>query len=183
MVIQLAKHQKLDLFFRKPGEDFSRPLLHVAMSNSAPIWMLQKILALVPQAIHVSVKRASGEMPVLFFILQHMQQKNQTYVLGLLEFLIKNGADLESYSLISGETAEKIFQIFGENPARVSALKSQVVETKEGFCKISSFRLLRDEMENFPSLKSKFVEIIIEKHGEQYFNRLEEEYTKTSKNK
>jgi hypothetical protein len=66
------------------------------MSRSAPIWMLQKILVLDPQAIHASVNMTGVEMPVFFFVLPHVLRKNHPYALVLLEFLIKNGADLES---------------------------------------------------------------------------------------
>jgi hypothetical protein len=106
MIIQLAKHQKLHLVVRKVDEDFLRPLLHAAMSHSAPIWMLQKILALDPQAIHASVKTKSAEMPVFCFVLQHVLRENHPYVSVLLEFLIKNGADLESDYMINGEKAK-----------------------------------------------------------------------------
>jgi hypothetical protein len=159
MIIQLAKHQKLNLVYRQPGEDFSRPLLQVAMSHSAPIWMLQKILALDPQAIHASVKSNGVEMSVFSSVLQHVQQpKNHPYAMVLLEFLLENGADLESCYLINEERAKFLSK----------------AET-------SSFRILRQNLENYPALKSKFVEIIIKKHGEQYFNKLEEEYRKMSK--
>jgi protein-disulfide isomerase len=48
--------------------------------------------------------------------------------------------------------------------------------------KAKAFQTLRKNLEIYPDLKSKFVEIIIEKHGEQYFNKLEEEYKKMPKN-
>jgi hypothetical protein len=151
MVIQLAKHQKLDLVLRKPGEDVPRPLLYVAMSNSAPIWLLQKILAIDPQVIHSSMKMENIEMPVFFYVTEQMEQpKNHPYASVLLQFLLENGADLKSCILIYGEKAK-------------------------------AFQMLRERLEDFPALKSKFVEIIIKKHGEQYFNKLEEEYTKMSK--
>jgi hypothetical protein len=151
MIIQLAKHQKFDLVFREAGEDFSEPLLHFAISHSAPIWMLQKILALDPQAIHAPVNWNGVEMPVFYFVVEHVQlpKNHPYYALVLLEFLIKNGADLESCSLIKGK-------------------------------KVKAFHILRVKLENYPALKSKFAEIVIEKHGEQYFNKLEEEYTKMS---
>ncbi len=111
--------------------------------------MLQKILAIDPQAVHAKSIILNNEFPVLLYVDSFKDARKHVYCLEVFSLLLDRGADLESYSLFNGE-------------------------------KKKTFLTLRKTLENYPTLKSKFIEIIIEKHGEQYFNKLEEEYTKMS---
>ncbi|CAF4859674.1 unnamed protein product [Rotaria socialis] len=168
MIFQLVQHQKFELIVGTARGRYQ--LLFYMVHKRAPIWMLRKVLAAEPQAVHAKSKMDGVELPASVSLHDLIADvKDHAYFMEVLTFLLDAGVDLEA-RYTSGKYETKTFITLWN-----------MMDSCCSECRMAQMRnpVWAKALSDKQALKLRFAAIIKERLGEESFKRLSEiEYPK-----